>query len=51
MAEKQKPVELDINCVPSELITREVCACLFVCLHVERVRVCACVDTAWAGES
>lgn len=34
-------MELDINCVPSELITREVCACLFVWLHVECV--CACL--------
>lgn len=39
-AEKQRLVELDINCVPSELITSEVCACLFVWLHVECVRVC-----------
>lgn len=49
-------MELDINCVPLELITEEMCAYLFVRPHVERacalrLRVCACVDTAWARES
>lgn len=27
-------MELEINCVPSELITREVCSCLFVRVSV-----------------
>lgn len=39
---KQRLVELDINCVPSQMITSEVCVCVWAC---------ACAATAWADES